>query len=188
MEERFPRIIKSHGPAMGKADTRRSLGVLRSVRHPLANYNAWRRRQKLASARDFDVIAFKKYVKRWTNHHLFWKQYCRRNRIPSFVYLYEDLFHDPAFVLDKLLTFTHQKAYFNLTTVRIEHLLRTVRKAAPRVDDAKVFLFEGLPKSFAEHLLSDADARAALHRYGYYLSTKTFIAAWSRLEDERAKS
>jgi hypothetical protein len=64
MHARWPRVSKSHGPAMGFSSdvNRRAHACLRIVRHPMANYNAWRRKSRGAP---YNWINYVNYVETW---------------------------------------------------------------------------------------------------------------------------
>jgi hypothetical protein len=86
----------------------------------------------------------------------------------------------PAAVLHRVLRFTTQASYFNITRAAVDRMF--VVDAAivqPIISPAKMYSFERAPRRFADYLLHNATISASLRRYGYTYATAVFAAAAS---------
>ena len=70
-------------------------GLLLTVRHPLPNYDSWRRFLSDKDRKIAPQSTFREFMAKWVLHFKVWEEYAERSRTPLLLVRYEDLMADP---------------------------------------------------------------------------------------------
>ena len=108
--EKDPILVKTHFPflndsaltALHALEKAVFPGVLLTIRHPLSNYDAWRR---FLSDKDRKIAPqsnFQGFMAKWVSHFTFWEDYAERSGTPLLLVRYEDLTAEPHSTFEKL--------------------------------------------------------------------------------------
>jgi len=130
LEDSPPYFVKCHDTFISILDQKKlnsaEIGlILKSHRHPISNWDSWRRWMfEVMGKTKCSGCDFKSFGPLWYEHHKFWQKYSEENGIPIIDYSFEEFIADRPKVLSEIFSNQVLRNYYgSLSEFKISSML-----------------------------------------------------------------